>query len=131
MTIATEIKDLENKIETYIGAKSTELIFNYTEVENKTKLDVITVNSKHNQSFLFHSVTASSNVDSLHKMLDYIKNYKDKESSFTIQWSLKESSELNTSYFRAANLQAAVDKFYFERDINSTVVFSVVLNPIS
>ena len=72
-----------------------------------------------------------SKVDSLNKMLEYIKNYKDKESSYTIQWSLKESSGLNTSYFRAANLLSAIEKFYFERDINSTVVFSVVLNPIS
>lgn len=131
MTNKTEINKLENKIETYIGAKSTELIFKYQEQDKETKLDVITVNPKHNQSFLFHSVTATSKVDSLYKMLEYIKSYRDRESSFTIQWSLKESSELNTSYFRAANLQAAVEKFYFERDINTTVVFSVVLNPIS
>jgi len=71
-----------------------------------------------------------SKVDSLNKMLEYIKNYKDKESSYTIQWSLKESSGLNTSYFRAANLLSAIEKFYFERDINSTVVFSVVLSVI-
>ena len=131
MVNKSEIKELEYKIETYIGAKSTELIFKYNDIENGNKLDVITVNPNHNQMFLFHTVVASSKVDSLHKMLEYIKNYRDRESSFTIQWSLKESSELNTSYFRAANLQSAVDKFYFERDINSTVVFSVVLNPIS
>ena len=131
MTNKTEINKLENKLGTYIGAKSTELIFKYQEQDKETTLDVITVNPKHNQSFLFHSVIATSKVDSLYKMLEYIKSYRDRESSFTIQWSLKESSELNTSYFRAANLQAAVEKFYFERDINTTVVFSVVLNPIS
>ncbi len=127
-----EIENLEKKIESHIGAASTiELRFQYQELNKEVKLDLVTHNAKHNQSFLFHSVEGFSKVDSLYKMLEYIKNYKDKESSYTIQWSLKESPELNTSYFRAANLMTAIDKFYFERDVNSTVVFSVVLNPIS
>ena len=127
-----EIKGLEEKISSHIGAASSvELKFQYIELEKEVKLDLVTVNPSHNQSFLFHSVIGYSIVDALHKMLEYIKNYKDKESSYTIQWSLKESAELNTSYFRAANLLSAIEKFYFERDVNSTVVFSVVLNPIS
>lgn len=127
-----EIKELEKKIENYIGAASNiELKFQYHEMDKEVRLDLTTFNPKHNQSFLFHSVLGFGNVDALYKMLDYIKNYKEKESSYTIQWSLKESAELNTSYFRAANLLSAIEKFYFERDVNSTVVFSVVLNPIS
>lgn len=129
---AQEIEQLESKIQNHIGAASSvELNFKYQELEKEVKLDLVTVNPVHNQSFLFHSVTGYSQVDALHRMLDYIQNYKDKESSYTIQWSLKEDSGLNTSYFRAANLLSAIEKFYFERDINSTVVFSVVLNPIS
>ena len=127
-----ETEELENKIKSYIGSASTiELKFQYQELDKEVKLDLVTHNSKHNQSFLFHSVIGFSKADSLIKMLEYIKNYKDKESSYTIQWSLKETFELNTSYFRASNLMSAIDKFYFERDVNSTVVFSVVLNPIS
>ena len=127
-----EVKELEHKIENYIGAASNiELKFQYQEMEKEVKLDLVTFNPKHNQSFLFHSVRGFGQIDVLYKMLDYIKNYKEKESSYTIQWSLKESTELNTSYFRAANLLSEIEKFYFERDINSTVVFSVVLNPIS
>lgn len=125
-------KSLENLIENHIGAASNiELKFQYQELEKEVKLDLVTFNPKHNQSFLFHTVVGYSKVDSLNKMLEYIKSYKEKESSYTIQWSLKENSGLNTSYFRAANLLAAIEKFYFERDINSIVVFSVVLNPIS
>ena len=125
-------KSLEEKIANHIGAASSiELKFQYQELDKEIKLDLVTFNPKHNQLFLFHSVVGYSKVDSLQKMLEYIMNYKDKESSYTIQWSLKESSGLNTSYFRAANLLSAIEKFYFERDINSTVVFSVVLNPIS
>ena len=125
-------QNLESNIENYIGAASSiELKFQYLEMDKEVKLDLVTFNPKHNQLFLFHSVVGYSKVDSLQKMLEYIKNYKDKESSYTIQWSLKENSGLNTSYFRAANLLSAIEKFYFERDVNSTVVFSVVLNPIS
>ncbi len=127
-----EVEELEKKIENYIGAASNiELKFQYLELEKEVKLDLITFNPKHNQSFLFHSVIGFGKIDALYKMLDYLKNYKEKESSYTIQWSLKESTELNTSYFRASNLLSAIEKFYFERDVNSTVVFSVVLNPIS
>lgn len=127
-----DVKNLESKIKNHIGAASSiDLKFQYQEMEKEVKLDLITVNPSHNQSFLFHSVVGYSKADSLNKMLEYIKNYKDKESSYTIQWSLKENSGLNTSYFRAANLLSAIEKFYFERDVNSTVVFSVVLNPIS
>ena len=135
MTSSEKSKDektLENKIENHIGAASNiEIKFQYQELDKEIKLDLVTLNPKHNQSFLFHSVVGYSKVDSLNKMLEYIENYKDKESSYTIQWSLKENSGLNTSYFRAANLLSAIEKFYFERDISSTVVFSVVLNPIS
>ncbi len=127
-----EVEELEKKIENYIGAASNiELKFQYQELDKEVKLDLITFNPKHNQSFLFHSAIGFGKIDALYKMLDYLKNYKEKESSYTIQWSLKESTELNTSYFRASNLPSAIEKFYFERDVNSTVVFSVVLNPIS
>jgi hypothetical protein len=64
-------------------------------------------------------------------MLEYVENYKEAESSYTIQWSLKGENSLHTSYFRAKNILGALDKLYFERDPNSITVFSVMLNPIS
>ena len=135
MTIAdthVEIVKLQQDIETYIGGLASKgIVFNYEDKDGVTKLDVITVNPKHNQSFLFQTVSGYNRVDVLKKMLDYVKNYKEKESSFTVQWSLKESNELHTSYFRSKNVLEALDKFYYGRDLNSIVVFSVVLNPIS
>ena len=50
---------------------------------------------------------------------------------FTIQWIARGEKELNTSYFRAANVYSALDKLYYGRDINTITVFSVVLNPAS
>jgi len=67
----------------------------------------------------------------LEAMLKYVKNSIEVENSYTIQWNLKGDNKLHTSYFRAKNIQLALDKFYYGRDINSVTVFSVVLNPIS
>ncbi len=130
--INVEIVKLQEEIQNYIGGlASSGIVFSYEEKDAQIKLDVITVNPNHNQSFLFHSVVGFNKVDALKIMLDYVKNYKDKESSYTIQWSLKESNELHTSYFRAKNIMAALEKFHYGRDLNSIVVFSVKLNPIS
>lgn len=127
-----EIEEIQEEIQTYIGGlTSKEIEFKYEEERNEVKLNLITVNPVHSQSFLFHSVTGFNEVDCLKKMLDYVKNYKERESSYTIQWSLKESNDLHTSYFRAKNIVTALDKFYYGRDLNSIVVFSIKLNPIS
>lgn len=130
--INVETVKLQEEIENYIGGIASKgIVFNYEDKDGETNLHVITVNPKHNQSFLFHTTKGYNRLDALKKMLDYVKNYKEKESSYTVQWSLKESNELHTSYFRAKNIMAALDKFYYGRDLNSIVVFSVKLNPIS
>lgn len=64
-------------------------------------------------------------------MLEYVKNYKDQENSYTIQWSLVDERELHTSYFKAKGPMEALNKLYFGREVNSLIVFSLVLNPIS
>ena len=126
-----ECARLQREIESYIGLQSNSLIFEYHDMEGKIKLDLITVNPLHRQSFLFHSETGYDKVGTLQKMLEYVQSYKDKESSYTLQWSLKSDDELHTSYFRAKNIVTALDKLYYGRDPNSIVVFSVVLNPIT
>jgi hypothetical protein len=123
---------LENEIRSYIGGLEYDsLQFEFNTVEGKTKLDVITINPVHKQRFLFHTVSGYDKEDALKKMLDYVKNYKERESSYTVQWSLRGENELHTSYFRAKNIWDALDKLTFGRDMNSIIVYSVVLNPIS
>ena len=126
-----EIANLQGEIGKYIGLGQNSLIFNFEEGARSVLLRLITANSRHNQSFLFHTVEGSSKIEALKEMLDYVKNYKEAESSYTIQWSLKGENSLHTSYFRAKNILGALDKLYFERDPNSITVFSVMLNPIS
>ena len=130
--VHVESAKIQSEISKFLALKEGELVFEFGIVEgNKVKLDVITINPRHSQSFLFKSIIGFDKTDALHKMLDYVKNHKDKESSFTIQWTANGMGELQTSYFRAKNMYDALDKLYYGRDINNITVFSVVLNPIA
>ena len=126
-----EADHVQQQIIDYLGLRTSDLMFEFSEVDGKTKLDLITINPRHNQSFLFHSATGTDRVDALKKMWQYVKNYKEKENSYTIQWTTKSDSELHTSYFRASNILDSLEKLYYGRDRNTITVFSVVLNPIS
>ncbi len=129
--IHVESAKIQNEIKNFLGLKSDELMFEYSASDGKTKLDLITINPRHNQSFLFKTITGFDKTDVLHKMLDYVRTQKDKESSFTIQWMTKGMNELQTSYFSAKNMYDAMDKLYYGRDINQITVFSIVLNPVA
>lgn len=124
-----EIARIQREIEEYIGLGPNSLIFNFSQTNGKTQLHLVTLNPRHNQSFLFHHEEGYDKVDVMKKMLKYVKNYKDKENSFTIQWRRTTEDTLHTSYFSAKNVQSALDKLFYDRDPNSIMVFSVIMNP--
>ena len=127
-----ETAKLQKEIGDHIGVGVDSLMFNYVEEPGKgAKLYLITLNPRHNQSFLFHSTEGSTKLEALRSMREYVSTYKDRTSSYTVQWSARGENELNTSYFRAKNVLEALDKLFFDRDPNSITVFSVILNPIS
>lgn len=126
-----EAARIQQEIKDYLGLRTSDLVFEYSVQEGKVKLDLITINPRHNQAFLFHNESGADKVDSLRKMLAYVQNYKEKENSYTIQWVAKGDTELHTSYFKASNILNALQKLYYGRDMNTITVFSVVLNPIS
>jgi hypothetical protein len=126
-----EIARLQKEIGGYIGMGQDSLVFNFEEDGKRTKLFVITLNPRHNQSFLFHATEGVDKVDALGNMLEYVKTYKERTSSYTIQWSARGDNNLQTSYFRAKNVLEALDKLFYDRDPNSITVFSVMLNPIT
>jgi hypothetical protein len=129
--VHVECARIQSLIEHHLGLKAGQLIFEYRIIDGKMQLDLITINPRHNQSFLFHTVKGYDKVDSLQRMLEYVKQYKEKESSYTLQWVAKGDTELHTSYFRAKNIYDALDKLYYGRDMNTITVFSVVLNPVA
>jgi hypothetical protein len=129
--IHVESARIQKEIQDHLGIKGSSLVFEFRNKDNKVQLDLITVNPRHNQSFLFHTVSGYDKLSALNRMLDYVKNYREKESSFTIQWKVRGDKELQTSYFRASNMYDALDKLYYGRDMNTITVFSLVLNPVS
>ncbi|MBS1583654.1 MAG: hypothetical protein JST66_15755 [Bacteroidetes bacterium] len=127
-----EIGRLQKEIGDHIGVGADSLMFNYVEKDGEaTKLYLITLNPRHNQSFLFHATEGSDKGEALREMLEYVRTYKERTSSYTVQWSARGENVLNTSYFRAKNVLEALDKLFYDRDPNSITVFSVILNPIS
>jgi len=82
-----EIARLQKEIGGYIGMGPDSLMFNYDEEGKHTKLRVITLNPRHNQSFLFHTTEGVDKMDALKAMLDYVRTYKERTSSYTIQWT--------------------------------------------
>ncbi len=126
-----KISQIQKEIEAYLSPGQTSIIFEYAANNGQVRLDVITVNPRHNQSFLFHTCSGFSKIDVLQQMQDYVSTYKEKNSSYTLQWSVKGEGELHTSYFRAKDIPEAIDKLHYGRDPNSITIFSVVLNPIS
>ena len=130
--IHVESVRLQKKIENHLGISGSDLSFEFQLAEGKTKLDLITINPRHNQSFLFHSEIGIDKLEALSKMLSYVQSYKDKENSYTIQWVAKgNDKELHTSYFSASNVYDALDKLHYGRDKNTITVFSIVLNPVA
>ncbi|MBL0126892.1 MAG: hypothetical protein IPP83_05410 [Flavobacteriales bacterium] len=126
-----ELASLQKDIGNYIGLGKDSLLFNFETKAKRTQLHLITLNPNHNQSFLFHATTGSDKLDALREMLAYVKTYKERTSSYTIQWSTRGDTGLQTSYFRAKNVLEALDKLFYDRDPNSITVFSVMLNAIT
>ncbi len=122
---------LEKEIGSYLGMADKHLNFKYQLKDKKIKLDLITINPKHDQSFLLNSVIGVDKQDALVKLRNYIINRYENENSFTVQWMKTGENQLHTSYFRANNMYEVLDKFFYGRDQTSHKIFNVVLNPIS
>ncbi|SNR61642.1 hypothetical protein [Hymenobacter mucosus] len=129
--VHVESARIQRQIEDYLGLGPGNLLFEFRQLDAQTRLDLITVNPRHQQSFLFRYETGYDRLDVLRKMLAYVQRFRDEESSYTIQWRARGDKELQTSYFRAHNAYEALDKLYYGRDLNTITVFSVVLNPSS
>lgn len=122
---------LQQKVAAHLGLDPSQLVFSYKQIEGILQLDLITFNPLHNQSFLFHSTRAIDKNEALHKMLEYVQKHFQKEATYTLQWVKIGEDQLHTSYFRAKNIYEVLDKFFYDRDINSYKIYSVSLNPMS
>jgi hypothetical protein len=126
-----EVARMQGMIMDRLGLSTDNLIFEYSQTDNGVRLDLVTVNPRHNQSFLFHTTRGIDKLDALEKMVVYVQSNKDGEDTYTIQWTTRGDNELHTSYFRARNIYEALDKLYYGRDMNAISVYIVKLNPMS
>src|SRR5688572_28388704 len=99
-----EAPRLQREIEKLLNLRETELLFEFRPLDGQTRLVLVTVNPRHRLSFLFRTETGRDRVEALQTMLEYVRNYRDQESSFTIQWRARGEQELQTSYFRAKHV---------------------------
>lgn len=126
-----KVANLQQDIINHLGIAQQNAVFNYKEKDGQIVLDLVTINPKHDQSFLFQSINGTNKSDSLSRMLAYIKSNFEKENTYTMQWLKIGENELHTSYFRAANMYQVLDKFAYNRDLNQYKIFSINLNPMS
>tara|TARA_B100001564_G_C20559792_1_gene633192 strand:+ start:216 stop:608 length:393 start_codon:yes stop_codon:yes gene_type:complete len=123
------IERIENEIKEYFGSHQIEFI--EEKQEGIIEIALVTKSTNHGVKFLFHKSRGAYRQQALVALLDYIREHKAKECVYTVQWRAINDNELHTSYFSAPNIQAALDKFFFSKDLHSITVFSVSLNPIS
>lgn len=126
-----EIARKQSAIRDMLALSDGELLFEFVRHEGKTRLNLVTINPRHSQSFLYHTTEGVSATDALAKMEEYVKSTARTENTYTVQWMARTDRELHTSYFRAKNMYEALDKLYYGRDMNTITVYSMQLNPIS
>tara|TARA_B110000037_G_C17067626_1_gene484466 strand:+ start:245 stop:643 length:399 start_codon:yes stop_codon:yes gene_type:complete len=124
-----KIAQLQKEITDKLGLEASHVVFDFSALEGVTKLSLITISPRHEQSFLYHTTKAIDKVEALEKMLEYVSTQHKSESTYTVQWRKVGASELHTSYFSARNMYEALDKFYYNREMNSFNIFSITLNP--
>ena len=126
-----EIARLQKEISQRLGLSADNLIFEYETSDEGVTLNLITVNPRHDQSFLYHSCTGGSKGNALQNLFEYVvKNYRE-EQSYTVQWKHIGEAELQTSYFRARSMFEVLSKFSHGREMSDYVLYSITLNPIS
>jgi hypothetical protein len=130
-TKSEEINEIKEVIGRHIGMGEDSIQYQVQQENGSCKVRLLTVNASHNQTFLFHTSDGETELEAMRAMLEYVRGFKEEESSYTIQWTLRGENMLHTSYFRSKNILGALDKLYFDRDPNSIIVFSVMMNPIS
>lgn len=129
--INVNIAKLQKDIAQKLGLSTENVIFDFSSIDGVTKLDLITINPRHEQSFLYHTEKGIDKVETLEKMLKYVLINNKEKNHYTVQWTKNGESELHTSYFRAKNIYEALDKFYYNRELNTYVIFNITLNPVA
>lgn len=126
-----EIDRKKAEIAALLNLDKSYIQFQFAEENGKTLLKLITINPRHQQTFLLHTTEGFGQLDAIKAMLEYAKSLEQTKHTFTVQWSRSNEDELHTSYFRGKTLYEVLDKFYYGKEISDTIIFSISLNPLS
>lgn len=126
-----EIARIQKSISKWMELSLDKLVFDYTQDGDQVKLNLITINPRHDETFLFHTTEGEDKLSALQAMLEYVELKHAKKQSYTVQWAQKGTADLQTSYFRARSMYEVLDKFFHGRNAEEYTVFSIQLNPIA
>ena len=126
-----EIARIQKSISKWMELPLDKLVFDYTREGDIINLNLITINPRHDETFLFHTTQGADKLSALQQMLEYVEMKHAKKQSYTVQWAQKGTADLQTSYFRARSMYEVLDKFFHGRNAEEYTVFSVQLNPIA
>ena len=133
-----EISDIiknDNNCSVHFEWKDVNVYINNLTIKNK-RLDLITYNPVHNNFFLLHSIqNAVENftmeqvyVTLLESMLIYVKKRQQSQIHYAIDWNYKTSTQsAKISYFRGKDMKDILNKFYYEKDIDTIVIYSITM----
>ncbi|MDP5170793.1 MAG: hypothetical protein NWR72_11150 [Bacteroidia bacterium] len=126
-----EIARIQHAISKWMELPLDKLVFDYLRDGELMQLNLITINPRHDETFLFHTTEGKDKLEALQQMLEYVEAKHTKKQSYTVQWAQKGKAELQVSYFRARNMYEVLDKFFHGRNADEYTLFSIQLNPIA
>ena len=112
--------------------------FNYEYVICEWKIELVTYNPVNKTYFLLHSLSDKEKLVAINDMYKHVFNLKQslKEKrvshySYTVDWYSHPENKRFISYFYGHDMQAVLNKFYYNKLADSFTIHSIKLNPLS
>lgn len=94
-------------------------------------ITVMTYNPKTKETFLLKEVNAKTDEEGLVQIAEYVKTHKVDYDSFTVLWTKKGDTKQSSSYFYCKDALEALEKFFFNKEREDYVIYSVTMSPKS
>ena len=114
----------------------------------KYQLNLVTYNPIHKTQFLLHTITEEigdiellwqekEEIETkiLRDMLYYLQQRKKHVYYYTVKWSYKkddsnagEEFKENVSYFNGNDIQEIINKFFFQKDKDTIIIYSIIMS---
>ncbi len=125
------MKEKKEQIAKILDIQPDLLIFDLkTNRENMQVLDLVTISpNPHRTKFLFHTTVAATPELAVDAMFDYVNKHMQNQDNWQIRWHNPKTKEVEVSWFRAASVLEALDKFYHDKEKTDYKIYEVSLRP--